>query len=148
MAAEHQTLHSLAATARPRLSGQPDWWYGQYYAIENERGQDDTEDLFNPGRFCAGGRRPVEHERLGILEAVHDPIAGTRTRRRELARRSRRTLAATAKPADNPGVQSVTRRRLGRAANDFIITRKKPDGRPARASSRDIPGLPTGAATP
>ncbi len=29
----------------------PDWWKGHKYPVETERGQDDTEDLFNPGRF-------------------------------------------------------------------------------------------------
>ncbi len=29
----------------------PDWWFGQTYAIETDRGLDDREDLYTPGRF-------------------------------------------------------------------------------------------------
>jgi len=29
----------------------PDWWFGHTYALETERGLDDKEDLFTPGRF-------------------------------------------------------------------------------------------------
>ena len=31
--------------------GEPSWWYGHVYPIETDRGQDDSEDLFTPGRF-------------------------------------------------------------------------------------------------
>jgi predicted glycogen debranching enzyme len=34
---------------------QPDWWRSHKYSVETERGQDDTEDLFNPGRFVLEG---------------------------------------------------------------------------------------------
>ncbi|HEX4123172.1 MAG TPA: amylo-alpha-1,6-glucosidase [Tepidisphaeraceae bacterium] len=123
IAAEHQTLHMLADGAATFVR-QPDWWYGQYYAIENERGQDDTEDLFNPGRFVLEGIGPWST----TIWAALDPIAGLDWDK-ELARRSS-AIAAAAKPAEYAGVASLTMRRLVRAANDFIIARKKPDGSP------------------
>src|SRR3954468_7332684 len=33
----------------------PDWWRNHKYPIESERGQDDTEDLYTPGRFILEG---------------------------------------------------------------------------------------------
>src|SRR5256885_975401 len=30
---------------------EPAWWYGHLYPVETDRGQDDIEDLFTPGRF-------------------------------------------------------------------------------------------------
>src|SRR5207248_2366571 len=35
---------------------QGDWWYGHVYPVETERGQDDSEDLFSPGRFVLAGQ--------------------------------------------------------------------------------------------
>jgi glycogen debranching enzyme len=139
VAAEHQTLHLFAEGAV--FVRQPDWWFGQYYALENERGQDDTEDLFTPGRFVLEGTGPWST----TLWAALDPIAGMDWDR-EIAKRSGAIAAATHSVAgvadagrpgsttpatDRPsGVPSLTARRLVRAASDFIIARKKPDGSP------------------
>ena len=46
-------LHGAPARPTRASSSQArDWWYGHVYPIETERGQDDTEDLFTPGRFA------------------------------------------------------------------------------------------------
>jgi glycogen debranching enzyme len=38
---------------------QPDWWHGHTYAVEAERGQDSTEELYTPGRFVVKGHGPT-----------------------------------------------------------------------------------------
>src|SRR5581483_1870056 len=38
---------------------EPDWWQGHVYALETERGQDDTEDLFKPGKFSLTATQPT-----------------------------------------------------------------------------------------
>jgi predicted glycogen debranching enzyme len=103
-----------------------DWWYGQTYAIETERGLDDTEDLFTPGRFVlgAGGAASI------TLWASSDPGAKFDWEHE----RARRRAAATAPPANTPVIQLLTH-----ATDDFISARKSPDG---RAGSTIIAGYP------
>jgi predicted glycogen debranching enzyme len=122
VAAEHQTLHMLADNST--FVRQPDWWYGQYYAIENERGQDDTEDLFTPGRFVFEGAGVERITLWASLDSV-----GPLDWDRELAKRES-IFAAAARPVKSDAPPSLTIRRLARAASDFIIARKKPDGSP------------------
>jgi hypothetical protein len=38
-----------------RFGEQPDWWYAHRYPVEADRGLDDYEDLFTPGRFTIYG---------------------------------------------------------------------------------------------
>ena len=40
-----------ARSPRARFVHEPDWWYELYYSAEAERGQDDREDWYIPGRF-------------------------------------------------------------------------------------------------
>ncbi len=49
---------------------EPDWWYGQTYAIETERGLDDREDLYKPGRFTV----EVSKTTAITLWAVAEPM--------------------------------------------------------------------------
>lgn len=96
---------------------QPDWWYGHTYAVETERGMDDKEDLYTPGRFVFTTAR-----RASItLWAGVDPM-GSFNWDQEIARR-RDMVKMT--PTASPTIQ-----RLHHAANDFIVARKLPDGRP------------------
>ncbi len=96
------TLHLACDSAR--FNNSPDWWKDHYYAIEAERGQDFSEDLFTPGRF--------------VVETS-----------------AAMTVALTASLADprdagvSPAPSHVTSR-LARAAKDFIVERKCPDGSP------------------
>jgi predicted glycogen debranching enzyme len=95
----------------------PDWWYGQTYAIETERGMDDREDLYTPGQFVFTAARRAS---ISLWAGV-DPL-GKFDWDHEIARRRdavKLTLEAS------PTVQ-----RLQHAANDFVVDRKSPDGQP------------------
>jgi predicted glycogen debranching enzyme len=96
---------------------EPDWWYGQTYAIETERGLDDREDLYRPGRFVFTTDRPASI----TLWAGAEPM-GRFDWDQEIARRQE--VAKTASPT-SPTVQ-----RLLHAANDFLAARQTPDGQP------------------
>jgi glycogen debranching enzyme len=84
----------------------PDWWRNFHYAIETERGQDDTEDLFVPGYFSAAlyGSGSV------TLRISPDPIP-----------------APSGKPFLLPPLsKNRTLARLEHAAADFVVRRKTP----------------------
>jgi predicted glycogen debranching enzyme len=114
-----------------------DWWYNHYYAIENHRGQDDTEDLFTPGSFTfdVSGRGVV------TIWAAMDPRGAEAGSAidwdQELTRRKAAVSAALSDPenlapARHPPLgqesDSLNIRRLVRAANDFVVYRKSPKG--------------------
>jgi predicted glycogen debranching enzyme len=104
----------------------PDWWYGQTYAVEAERGMDDKEDLYTPGRFVFSTTRKSSI----TLWAGVDPL-GSYNWDQEIARRRDRIKI-------EPD-QSPTLHRLTCAADDFIVARKTPDGKPG---STVIAGYP------
>jgi predicted glycogen debranching enzyme len=118
-----------------RFVESPDWWYGHKYATETDRGLDDTEDLFTPGRFVAEISGPTTVTLWVGLEA------GTYDWDEELTRRREATAAACALPENlrpregapaelcEPGrAASPVLKRLARAANDFVVYRRNPDG--------------------
>jgi predicted glycogen debranching enzyme len=109
---EH-TLFVRAAGAR--FDEKPDWWKGHWYAIEAERGQDHVEDLFTPGRFVL----ETSSSATVTLVAAMAPVSSIDWDE-ELERR--KTSAGVT------GNESATIHRLKRAANDFIVSRKCPDG--------------------
>ncbi len=125
---------------------QPDWWYGHTYAIEADRGQDFTEDLFTPGRFVAAsagagrtltvtlwasneevqpGDWDAELRRLvGRRVAVPAPVDLNEPKAAPAA-----PTAAAARPAPaQKKAATLTLSRLFRAADDFLVYRKSPDG--------------------
>ncbi|MEX2544022.1 MAG: amylo-alpha-1,6-glucosidase [Phycisphaeraceae bacterium] len=114
------TLHCPGAKFQP---GQH-WWYAVHYPLDAERGQEDTEDLFVPGRFeielppaashevtvtIALGDEPAdpapvaidEHPRAAHLAPIRDHLA--------------RTLPSTATPRRAAA--------LTIAADDFVVDR-------------------------
>src|SRR5262249_8185083 len=97
-----------------RYVSEPRWWYGQVYAIETDRGLDDSEDVYNPGYFTA----TINGSATLTFWAALEPNP-QREWDSELARR-RKVIAAA--PA------SITLKKLTRAANDFVVYRKSPDG--------------------
>ena len=104
----------------------PDWWFGHTYALETERGLDDKEDLFTPGRFVltAVGKGSI------TLWAASD--GGMQFDWEEQLRRRR--TAATPAPVNTPVIHLLTH-----AADDFVSARKSPDG---SAGSTIIAGYP------
>jgi len=102
-----------------QFSPRADWWYGHAYAIETERGLDDTEDLFVPGLLVHKNRSTSQ---LTLWAGLDDIEALDWDQ--ELARRPD-PLAHAPTPA------SVNIQRLARAAADFVVTRHRPDGKPA-----------------
>ncbi|HUB27099.1 MAG TPA: amylo-alpha-1,6-glucosidase [Tepidisphaeraceae bacterium] len=98
----------------------PDWWFGHTYAIEAERGLDFTEDLFNPGWFTF----PVDSKMTIQFQAsLTDQRLDWKG---ELVDRCR-TIASYSSGAGKK-LESPTLQALSRAANDFIVARKAPDG--------------------
>jgi predicted glycogen debranching enzyme len=107
----------------------PDWWYGHVYATETERGLDDNEDLFTPGRFVLDSNGPASITLWIALESRTKPDWDA-----ELKRRRDAVAAAQTDPENLTGSSPVSRTpsnvmvKLARAANDFIVCRRAPDG--------------------
>jgi predicted glycogen debranching enzyme len=95
----------------------PDWWFGHTYAVETDRGLDDREDLYTPGRFVMSTAKKASFTVWAAAEPVGDLGWD-----RELARRR-----DVVKP--NPSVSPAIQRLL-HAANDFLVPRRSPDGQP------------------
>jgi glycogen debranching enzyme len=99
-----------------KFTEEPNWWYGHVYPVDGERGQGDQEDLFTPGIFVVEG-----NSKLTITLWMGIPPF---------------------KPGNFPGIwaggekrpaiaaKSPTIQKLMRAANDFVVFRKSPDGKP------------------
>ena len=98
---------------------QPDWWYGHTYAIETERGLDDREDLFTPGRFIVPINRAMTITLWAGLESAGNFPAEYDWEREISRRREQEKIPASA---------STTVQRLTHAAHDFVVDRKAPDG--------------------
>jgi predicted glycogen debranching enzyme len=94
----------------------PDWWFGHFYAIEAERGMDSFEDLFNPGWFTARIKEPTTITLWASLNASEkldwEAEVGIR-------RKARAPIVT---------FESPILKNLARAADDFIVARKAPDG--------------------
>ncbi len=119
---EH-TLHFRADAGQfvPRS----DWWYSHTYAMESERGLDDTEDLFVPGELI--------HKTHGafrlVVWASLSPIGSPLDFDAELAKRPEPPIPAPLElPTTPPPSPSLTIMRLARAAADFVVSRSEPDG--------------------
>ena len=112
--------------------------------IETDRGLDDTEDLFQPGRFTLetdkratitlwaelGPRRELP---VRLRRASYDFDARARHGARSFVEsRVRRCPAPSSAP-------SPTLQRLARAANDFVVYRKAPDGTDGTTRHRRLP---------
>ncbi len=104
-----------------------DWWYGHVYPIETQRGQDDTEDLFTPGTFIVPMQ--LDEAKMGAvtLWAGDQP---TGLPNWESARKQHPNppliIPDSASQRVKDSVQTLSV--LARAAADFIVRRKQPDG--------------------
>jgi glycogen debranching enzyme len=120
---------------------QDGWWYDHFYAIEADRGLDDMEDLFTPGRFVLKVTGSASITLWAALQspARHDWDDELRRRREAMEQaecgdpwhgRPARVSGAPNTGGSPVPPKSLTIQKLTRAANDFIVTRKKPDGSP------------------
>jgi predicted glycogen debranching enzyme len=121
-----------------RFEEAADWWYGHVYPVETDRGQDDTEDLFTPGRFVVEGTGKLSITLWADIDglgrraasqagALHPPMRSFDWDGELAARRA--AIEATVSPkAPVKAADSQAVKRLAHAANDFIVYRKAPDG--------------------
>jgi len=101
----------------------PAWWLKHKYPIEEERGLDFLEDLFRPGRFVLSVSKPTTL----LLWASTESIDGIDFDG-EVARHAAATSALkTGKTVSQPAATEA-HQRLARAARDFVVARKRPDG--------------------
>jgi predicted glycogen debranching enzyme len=103
---------------------EPDWWLKHKYPVEEERGLDFLEDLFKPGRFVLTVKKPTTLLLWGSTESI-DGIDFDG----EVARHA--AAMALSSNEKKPGMAAaVTDKQihLARAAEDFIVARKRPDG--------------------
>jgi predicted glycogen debranching enzyme len=100
---------TLTAT-NAKYEDDPDWWFGQTYAIETERGQDDTEDLFKPGVF----RATLQQSKTITLTIRPDPAP--------------RPVGEAFRAISYPSHASPNLRRLFHSTKDFLIRRRTPTG--------------------
>lgn len=98
-----------------------DTWFGQTYAIETERGQDDTEDLFTPGTFVFETSKPAS---ITLQVVGFDPQKSDGSITPTTPAVARPDVAT---PKSSSG-KSETIQKLLRAANDFLVARTAPDG--------------------
>jgi glycogen debranching enzyme len=154
----HRALH--LRTNWGNFREQPDWWTAHKYAVETERGQDDIEDLFNPGRFVfegtgemsitlwAGlsdpGTRDFDAERGRHPDATQpaNRLVPPRGPRGEQLRRAKGPQQDLPRAEESPAVVedlSPILKRLFRAAADFIVLRNRPDG---KAGTTILAGYP------
>lgn len=97
-----------------------DWWLDHVLPVETERGQDDVEDLFVPGRWVLDIDGPTTLHVTISAEPV-EPLDFDA----EFARRMAVETASRTLPDRQP---SDTVRRLIASADDFIVARRKPSG--------------------
>lgn len=92
----------------------PDWYYHFDYRIEQQRGLDHREDLFNPGKFYVKLRAG---ERLGIIISTLPPY-GRHALEMWQQEKNRREKVLNHLPHKNELVQT-----LALAADQFIVSR-------------------------
>jgi predicted glycogen debranching enzyme len=103
------------------FQAEPNWWYGHVYPVDSERGQEDQEDLYTPGIFVLQGNKKMTLTLWMALEPITpgDWDGGA---------------ARPARLNNSPLIE-----KLARAANDFVVYRKSPDG---KAGTTVIAGYP------
>ncbi|HWE04756.1 MAG TPA: amylo-alpha-1,6-glucosidase [Tepidisphaeraceae bacterium] len=111
----------------------PDWWYNHYYAIENDRGSEDSEDLYSPGQFVLESESA--RASITVWASVDERTSfdwDEQLRLRSAGAAAARTAPAAANVTDRPTLAaaspSIAVARLVRAAGDFIVSRKMPAG--------------------
>jgi predicted glycogen debranching enzyme len=98
---------------------EPDWWTGHILPIETERGLGDIEDLFKPGMYVLKTDKSASITLTCAIDGFKTINWDAEVAKRE----------AEYKRIDIPSA-SPTIQKLIRASNDFIVSRKTPDGQP------------------
>jgi predicted glycogen debranching enzyme len=111
----------------------PDWWLGHIYPIEAERGLDDNEDLFTPGRFVAENGDGKLRVILWASIDPHLPLPNWDEQVR-LVREARGDFSLPGGRFTSPAA-----RRLVRAAADYVVDRTAPDGSPGNSIIAGFP---------
>ena len=115
------------------------WWYKHTYAIESERGMPDVEDLFSPGGFSlemvGGGQvtlwvgmEPMEVGDWDV-ERQKRPKTGIGWHGRDTSKQVE-AISPVLHAEPRMTTASATVQKLARAAHDFVVRRKQPDGTP------------------
>ncbi|HEY8667476.1 MAG TPA: amylo-alpha-1,6-glucosidase, partial [Tepidisphaeraceae bacterium] len=114
---------------------QHNWWYGHTYATDAERGLEASEDLFSPARLIVSCTEKTIVTLYASMQPIELPDWDHQIERRTKAIAAATTapenviptgeVVATIKPPQSPTLQ-----KLFRAANDFIVFRKTPEGKP------------------
>jgi glycogen debranching enzyme len=130
--------------------GTSDWWRGHVYAIETERGQDDTEDLFVPGRFVCkleGSGEVRLWAGMGEERPSPQPSPGVPGEGAVPGEEWPSPQPSPGVPGEGEGEGEGRRglspvvRRLYRAADQFVVRRPRPDA-PDAAGTTIIAGYP------
>jgi predicted glycogen debranching enzyme len=122
-----QSLH-VRGDGAGKFVKEPSWWYGHVYPIETERGQDDSEDLFTPGRFTLRVMGKTVLTIWATLDARNECDWAAQVLRRKEAIDSATRAQMPVERQRNVTVSSALTK-LARAANDFVVDRKSPDGK-------------------
>ncbi len=125
-----QALFLLSQGAQAQR--QPDWWYRHTYRQETDRGLEDTEDLYCPGRFLLK-LPPDQKEAVITLWASPEPLQSPNWEDLQRDRPFSGATAVAVNASEDAPPATQTKTRLLHAANDFIVSRQRPDG--AQAAS-------------
>ncbi len=108
------------APAATPFDAAPDWWYAQTYPMEAARGLDDREDLFTPGTFALELPAEDAERAITLWARLGDGDEGALDLDDERGRRRHEMRL--------PPMPTVNQRLLVRAAADFVVKRRRPDG--------------------
>jgi predicted glycogen debranching enzyme len=111
-----------------RFEEHGDWWYKHTYALETERGQDDTEDLYCPGPFTYEARGQGQITLWAGLEPTGLLDWATESKRGKQGG----AVKPETEAAHAPAGPSRTIARLTRAAADFVVRRTNADKTPGQ----------------
>jgi predicted glycogen debranching enzyme len=111
-----------------------DWWFGHVYSVETMRGLGDHEDLYQPGRFILDTDKRATITLWAELGPKRDLTGADAEPRYDFDGEMKRRAAfvTSVSKTSKAGELSPTVQRLTRAANDFVVYRKDPDGSDGR----------------
>ncbi len=122
----HDDAAVTVACDRGQFVEEPQWWYRQHYAIDTERGQEDTEDQFLPGAFVID-LEPKAEQVITLTVALGDAPAAPRSamddRAAHLSPLVNAIGAMQPQQVIGRGEDATLARVLAIAADDFVVDR-------------------------